>query len=108
VDNLRVGQNAGQQNNNNNAQGGCFMVKVSKPATFDGSRDSDSDVWLFQFKEYGSITRVQNDSKARLAAGYRKCKAATWGRSIVILSVVVAISQVVIMVVVDSLHHYRK
>lgn len=84
VHNLTVGQNAGQQNNNNNGQGVGIMVKVSKPATFDGSRDSDSDVWLFQFKEYGSITRVQNDSKARLAAGHLKGKAATWWRSMVI------------------------
>jgi hypothetical protein len=84
VDNLRVGQNAGQQNNNNNAQAVGIMVKVSKPATFDGSHDSDPDVWLFQFKEYCSITRVQDDSKARLAAGYLKGKAATWWRSMVI------------------------
>ena len=45
--NLTVGQNAGQQNNNNNGQGVGIMVKVSKSATFDGSRDSDPDVWLF-------------------------------------------------------------
>ena len=52
VHNLTVGQNAGQQNNNNNGQGVGIMVKVSKPATFDGSRDSDLDVWLVQFKEF--------------------------------------------------------
>src|SRR6202049_5315165 len=52
VDNLRVGQNAGQQYNNNNAQGVGIMVKMSKPATFAGMRDSDPGVWLFRFKEY--------------------------------------------------------
>ena len=31
-----------------------------------------------------SITRVQDDSKARLAAGYLKGNAATWWRSMVI------------------------
>src|SRR6202049_498441 len=79
VSQLQVGQNIGQQYNNE--LGG--RVKAAKPKTYNGSIGSDPDVWLFQFNQYSDIAGVPINTRAKLAATYLEGKAATWWRNLV-------------------------
>jgi hypothetical protein len=79
VSQLQVGQNIGQQYNNE--LGG--RVKAAKPKTYNGSIGSDPDVWLFLFNQYSDIAGVPINTRAKLAATYLESKAATWWRNLV-------------------------
>lgn len=79
VNQLQVGQNIGQQYNNQ-VRG---VVKASKPKTYNGLRGSDPEVWLFQFNQYADINQVLEQNKAKLAATYLEGNAATWWRNLV-------------------------
>ena len=83
VSQLQVGQNVGQQYNNE--LGG--RVKAAKPKTYNGSVGSDPDVWLFQFNQYSDIAGVPINTRAKLAATYLEGKAATWWRNLVMQTV---------------------
>jgi hypothetical protein len=83
VSQLQVGQNIGQQYNNE--LGG--RVKAAKPKTYNGSIASDPDVWWFQFNQYSDIAGVPINTRAKLAATYLEGKAATWWRNLVMQTV---------------------
>jgi hypothetical protein len=83
VSQLQVGQNIGQQYNNE--LGG--RLKAAKPKTYNGSIGSDPDVWLFQFNQYSDIAGVPVNTRAKLAATYLEGKAATWWRNLVMQTV---------------------
>jgi hypothetical protein len=57
-------------------------VKPAKPKTYDGSRFTDPDTWLFQFEQYANIVGLTNTEKVQLAATYLEGPAATWWESI--------------------------
>lgn len=82
VNQLQVGQNIGQQYNNQLRSN----VKASKPKTYNGSRSMDPEVWLFQFNQYADINQVAIDDRAKLAATYLEGNAATWWRNLVMQS----------------------
>jgi Retrotransposon gag protein len=78
VDQLQVGQNVGQQYNNQLRS----SVKASKPKTYDGLRGADPEVWLFQFNQYANINQLDENDRPKLAATYLEGNAATWWRNL--------------------------
>src|ERR1700740_1741634 len=70
------GQQAAQQQPNGIGTG----ARPSKPSRYNGALGSDPTVWLFQFKQYASITHVPATQLAQLAATYLDDKAAKWCR----------------------------
>ena len=79
VNQLQVGQNVGQQYNNQLRS----SVKPSKPKTYNGLRGADPEVWLFQFNQYADINQLGEDDRPKLAATYLEGNAATWWRNLV-------------------------
>jgi hypothetical protein len=79
VNQLQVGQNIGQQYNNQLRSN----VKASKPKTYNGLRGADPEVWLFQFNQYADINQLEEDARPKLAATYLEGNAATWRRNLV-------------------------
>ncbi len=60
-------------------------IKPSAPKPYSGQRNSDPEVWLFQFEQYARLLNMTDEQKVDYAAVQLEGPAATWWRSVVVV-----------------------